>query len=91
MSVPSGLNYCLFSLSVQRFGFRDLVFSFAEARQISNPSVIVQFNGLMMTQSSEEIVVMTAALDQEITLQSETNVDIPHPPRSPAAHPIWTP
>ena len=45
----------------------------------------------MMTQSSEEIVVMTAALDQEITLQSETNVEIPHPPRSPAARPIWEP
>lgn len=34
---------------------------------------------------------MTAALDQGITLQSETNVDVPHPPRSPAAHPVWTP
>ena len=44
-----------------------------------------------MTQSSEEIVVMAAALDQGIILQYETNVAVPHPPRSPAAHPIWTP
>ena len=45
----------------------------------------------MMTQNSEEIVVMAAALDQEIILQDETNVEIPHPPRSPVVHPIWTP
>lgn len=44
-----------------------------------------------MTQNSDEIVVMTAALDQGITLQSETNVDVPHPPKSPAARPIWEP
>ena len=42
-------------------------------------------------QNSEEIVVMTAALDQGITLHSETTVDMPHPPRSPAAHPVWAP
>ena len=47
--------------------------------------------GLMMTQNSEEIVVMTAALDQGITLQSETNIDMSHPPRSPDAHPVWAP
>ena len=44
-----------------------------------------------MTQNSDEIVVMTATLDQGITLQDETNVDVSHPPRSPDAHPIWTP
>ncbi|GMP27776.1 hypothetical protein CsSME_00003618 [Camellia sinensis var. sinensis] len=44
-----------------------------------------------MTQNSEEIVVMTAASDQGITLQSGTNVDEPHPPRSPVAHLVWTP
>ncbi|GMP62988.1 hypothetical protein CsSME_00024865 [Camellia sinensis var. sinensis] len=37
--------------------------------------------GLMMTQNSEEIVVMTAALEHGITLQSETNTDMPHPTR----------
>ena len=45
----------------------------------------------MMTQNSEEIVVMTAALEQGITLQGETNIDMPHPPRSPVAHPVWAP
>ena len=45
----------------------------------------------MMTQNSEEIVVMTAALEQGITLQSEANTDVSHPPRSPVAHPIWAP
>ena len=44
------------------------MFPLAEARQISDPSVTVQYDGLIMTQNSEEIVVMTAALDQEITL-----------------------
>ncbi|KAF5932181.1 hypothetical protein HYC85_028352 [Camellia sinensis] len=34
---------------------------------------------------------MTAALDQGITLQSETNIDMPHPPRSPVVHPVWAP
>ena len=63
----------------------------AEARQISDPSVTVQYSGLTMTQNSEEIVVMTATLDQGITLQDEPNVDVSHPPRSPVAHPIWTP
>ncbi|KAF5933144.1 hypothetical protein HYC85_029315 [Camellia sinensis] len=45
----------------------------------------------MMAQNSEEIVDMTAALDQGITLQSETNIDMSHPPRSPVAHPVWAP
>ena len=67
------------------------MFLLAEARQISDPSVTVQYSGLIMMQNSEEIVVMTAASDQGITLQSETNVDVPHPPRSPVAHPVWTP
>ena len=45
----------------------------------------------MTPQNSDEIVVMTAALDQGITLQSETNIDMSHPPRSPVAHPVWAP
>ncbi|KAF5934616.1 hypothetical protein HYC85_030787 [Camellia sinensis] len=44
-----------------------------------------------MAQNSEEIVVMVAALNQGITLQDETDVEVPHPPRSPAARPIWEP
>ena len=44
--------------------------------------------GLMMTQNSEEIVVMTATLDQGITLRDETNVDASHPRRSLVAHPV---
>lgn len=72
------------------------MFSFAEARQTSNPLIAgciitIQFGRLMMTQSSEEIVVMAAVLDQGIILQDEANVDVPHSPRLPAAHPIWTP
>ena len=62
----------------------------AETRQVSDLSVTVQFNELMMTQSSEKIVVMAAAVDQRIIIQDESNVDVPYPPRSPAAHPIWT-
>ena len=65
------------------------MFYIAAARQISDPSVTVQISGLMMPQSSEEIVVMAAALDQGIILQDETNVDVPHPPRLLAAHPLW--
>ncbi|KAF5932596.1 hypothetical protein HYC85_028767 [Camellia sinensis] len=45
----------------------------------------------MTTPNSEEIVVMTAALDQGIALQSETSIDMSHPPRSPVAHPVWAP
>ena len=45
----------------------------------------------MMTQNSEEIVVMTATLDQWITLRDETKINVSHPPRSPVAHPVWTP
>ena len=47
--------------------------------------------GLMVTQNSEEIVVMTATLDQGITLRDETNGDVSHPPRSTVEHPVWTP
>ncbi|KAL7171472.1 hypothetical protein ACSBR2_036179 [Camellia fascicularis] len=67
------------------------VFPLAEARQISDPSVTVQYSGLIMTQNSEEIVVMTAVLDQEITLQSEASVEVSHLPRSPVAYPVWAP
>ena len=45
----------------------------------------------MMTQNSEEIVVMAAVLNQGITTQGETDVDMQRPPRSPVAHPIWEP
>ena len=34
---------------------------------------------------------MTAALNQGNILRDETNVDVLHPPRSPAARPIWEP
>ena len=47
--------------------------------------------GLMTTQNSEEIVVMTAALEQGITLQGKASIDVSHPPRSPVAHPVWAP
>ena len=67
------------------------MFSLAEARQISEPSITVQYSGLTMAQNSEEIVVMTAALDQGTNLRDEANVSVPHPPRSPVAHPVWTP
>ncbi|KAF5932868.1 hypothetical protein HYC85_029039 [Camellia sinensis] len=46
---------------------------------------------LVMAQNSEEIVVMAATLDQGITLQGYTDGEVPHPPRSPAAYPIWEP
>ena len=67
------------------------MFPLAEARQISDPSVTVQYSGFMMTQNSEEIVVMTAALEQGITPQGEASIDMSHPPRSPVVHPVWAP
>ncbi|KAL7260055.1 hypothetical protein ACSBR1_005839 [Camellia fascicularis] len=64
----------------------------------SDPSVTsqitsVQFGRFVMTQNPEEIVVLAAALShgQGITMQGETDVDMPHPPRSPVARPIWEP
>mgnify|MGYP003702941175 CR=1 FL=1 len=75
-----------FSSEGRRVDTERIVFPLVEARQISDPSVTVQYSGLMMTQNSEEIVVMTAALEQGITLQGEPNIDMSHPPRSPIAH-----
>ena len=43
----------------------------------------------MAAQSSEEIVVMTAALEQGTAPQSEANISMSHPPRLPVVHPVW--
>ena len=102
ISVLIGLRCCLFSLSK----FRDSVQSnqcsplLRQSRKrltdsldpsVTSYTTSVQFSGLMKTQNSEEIMLMAAALNQGIILQDETNVRVPHPPRSPVAHPIWTP
>ncbi|KAF5933759.1 hypothetical protein HYC85_029930 [Camellia sinensis] len=90
-------------LRVQRFGSQQPVFSFTEARQKrasqglpvhqirQPPATSPLFSRLVMTQNLEEIVVMAAALNQGITIQGETDVEVQHPPRSPAARPIWEP
>ncbi|KAF5932435.1 hypothetical protein HYC85_028606 [Camellia sinensis] len=45
----------------------------------------------MAAQNSEEVVVMTAALEQGTALQSEASISMSHPPRSPVVHPVWAP
>ncbi|KAF5933113.1 hypothetical protein HYC85_029284 [Camellia sinensis] len=45
----------------------------------------------MAAQSSEEVVVMTAALEQGTTPQSEASISMSYPPRSPIVHPVWAP
>ena len=45
----------------------------------------------MAAQKSEEIVVMTAALEQGTAPQSEASIDVLHPPWSPVVHPVWAP
>ncbi|KAF5932393.1 hypothetical protein HYC85_028564 [Camellia sinensis] len=47
--------------------------------------------GFMAAQSSEEIVVMTAAPEQGTTPQNEASISMSYPPRSPVVHPVWAP
>ncbi|KAF5932936.1 hypothetical protein HYC85_029107 [Camellia sinensis] len=47
--------------------------------------------GFMAAQNSEEVVVITAALEQGTAPQSEANISMSHPPRSPVVHPVWAP
>ncbi|KAF5933090.1 hypothetical protein HYC85_029261 [Camellia sinensis] len=45
----------------------------------------------MAAQNTEEIVVMTAALEQGTAPQSEASISMSHPPRLPVVHPVWAP
>ncbi|GMP76878.1 hypothetical protein CsSME_00033361 [Camellia sinensis var. sinensis] len=45
----------------------------------------------MAAQSSEEIVVMAAVSEQGTAPQSEANISMSYPPRSPVVHPVWAP
>ncbi|KAF5932665.1 hypothetical protein HYC85_028836 [Camellia sinensis] len=45
----------------------------------------------MAAQNSEEVVVMTAALEQGTAPQSEASISMSYPPRSPVVHPVWAP
>ncbi|KAF5934179.1 hypothetical protein HYC85_030350 [Camellia sinensis] len=45
----------------------------------------------MAAQNTEEVVVMTATLEQGTAPQSEASISVSHPPRSPVVHPVWAP
>ncbi|KAF5933099.1 hypothetical protein HYC85_029270 [Camellia sinensis] len=76
----------------QKSGVRTVATSSESCRvdteQSVSPLVEARF---MATQSSEEIVVMKAALEQGAAPQNEAAISMSYPPRSPVVHPVWAP